>query len=73
MPSMAGRMARSVTVKRVLLSVACSVSVLAAAAGARDVLPASKSLNSPFDGWPMRGKALATIVSGRIVWKEEEF
>jgi len=34
---------------------------------------ASKSLNSPFDGWPMRGKALATIVNGRIVWKEEGF
>ncbi|WP_241046105.1 hypothetical protein [Pseudoxanthomonas sp. LH2527] len=31
---MAGRMARSVTAKRVLLSVACSVSVLVAAAGA---------------------------------------
>jgi dihydroorotase len=34
---------------------------------------ASKSLNSPFDGWPMRGKALATIVNGGIVWKEAEF
>jgi dihydroorotase len=30
----------------------------------------SKSNNSPFDGWPMRGKALVTIVSGKIVWNE---
>jgi dihydroorotase len=32
---------------------------------------ASKSSNCPFDGWPMRGKAVATIVSGRIVWQEK--
>ena len=31
---------------------------------------ASKSLNCPFDGWPMRGKTLATIVAGKIVWQE---
>jgi dihydroorotase len=31
---------------------------------------ASKSFNSPFDGWAMRGKALATIVGGKIVWNE---
>lgn len=31
---------------------------------------ASKSANSPFHGWPMRGKALATIVGGKIVWNE---
>jgi dihydroorotase len=31
---------------------------------------ASKSQNSPFHGWPMRGKALATIVCGKIVWNE---
>ena len=34
---------------------------------------ASKSHNSPFHLWPMRGKALATIVNGRIVWKDEAF
>jgi dihydroorotase len=33
---------------------------------------ASKSKNSPFHGWPMRGKAVATIVAGKIVWKEQE-
>jgi dihydroorotase len=32
---------------------------------------ASKSLNSPFYGWPLKGKALATIVAGRKVWVEE--
>lgn len=31
---------------------------------------ASKSKNSPFHGWPMQGKALATIVKGKIVWQE---
>jgi dihydroorotase len=31
----------------------------------------SKSYNSPFYGWPLKGKAVATIVSGRIVWSEE--
>ncbi len=33
---------------------------------------ASKSANCPFDGWPMRGKALATIVQGKIVWQESK-
>lgn len=28
----------------------------------------SKSRNTPFDGWTMRGAAVATIVGGRIVW-----
>src|SRR5262249_29552209 len=32
---------------------------------------ASKSGNSPFDGWRLKGKAMATIVSGRKVWAEE--
>jgi dihydroorotase len=32
---------------------------------------ASKSRNNPFDGWPLRGKAVATIVGGNIVWREE--
>lgn len=31
---------------------------------------ASKSRNSPFYGWPLRGKAVATIVGGKIVWQE---
>jgi dihydroorotase len=32
---------------------------------------ASKSTNSPFYGWPLKGKALATIVAGKIVWQDE--
>jgi dihydroorotase len=32
---------------------------------------ASKSLNSPFDGWLLRGKPVATIVSGRKAWVEQ--
>lgn len=32
---------------------------------------ASKSANSPFEGWPLKGKAVATIVSGRKVWTEQ--
>jgi dihydroorotase len=32
---------------------------------------ASKSFNSPFYGWPLRGKALATIVGGRKIWVEQ--
>ena len=31
---------------------------------------ASKSANSPFHLWPMRGKAVATIVAGKVVWSE---
>ena len=31
---------------------------------------ASKSRNSPFDGWSLRGRALMTIVGGNIVWHE---
>jgi dihydroorotase len=30
----------------------------------------SKSVNSPFYGWPLRGKPVATIVHGRKVWAE---
>ena len=29
---------------------------------------ASKSRNSPFEGWRMKGRAVATIVAGRVVW-----
>src|SRR5882672_9316653 len=32
---------------------------------------ASKSMNNPFCGWRLKGKALATIVSGRKVWVEQ--
>ncbi len=34
------------------------------------VVTASKSFNSPYYGWPLRGRAMATIVSGRPVWKD---
>jgi dihydroorotase len=30
----------------------------------------SKSFNSPFYDWPLRGKAVATIVEGKTVWNE---
>lgn len=32
---------------------------------------ASKSKNCPFDGWRFKGRAVATIVRGKIVWREE--
>jgi dihydroorotase len=32
---------------------------------------ASKSKNTPFDGWTMRGKTTATIVAGRVVYSEQ--
>ena len=32
---------------------------------------ASKASNSPFYGWPLRGKAVATIVGGRKAWIEQ--
>ncbi len=30
---------------------------------------ASRSVNSPFYGWPLRGQAVATVVAGRCVWR----
>lgn len=30
----------------------------------------SKSRNSPFDGWPFTGRVIATIVGGRLVFKD---
>jgi dihydroorotase len=33
----------------------------------------SKSKNSPFDDYPTRGKALATVVDGRIIYSAEGF
>jgi dihydroorotase len=32
---------------------------------------ASRAANSPFFGWPLRGKAVATIVGGRKAWVEQ--
>jgi dihydroorotase len=32
---------------------------------------ASKSKNNPFFGWPLKGKAVTTIVAGRVVWSEK--
>jgi dihydroorotase len=32
---------------------------------------ASKSRNSPFHGWKLRGQVLATLVGGRLVWELE--
>lgn len=32
---------------------------------------ASKSKNTPFAGWTLRGKAVVTIADGRIVWMDE--
>jgi dihydroorotase len=32
---------------------------------------ASKSKNSPFSGWKLKGKAVATIVNGKKVWSEQ--
>jgi dihydroorotase len=32
----------------------------------------SKSRNTPFDGWTMRGAAVATVVAGRIIYRREE-
>jgi len=32
---------------------------------------ASKSRNSPFEGWKLRGEVLATIVGGKVVWELE--
>ena len=32
---------------------------------------ASKSKNNPFFGWKLKGKAVATIVGGKLVWSEK--
>ena len=32
---------------------------------------ASKSQNSPFFGWRLKGRAVATIVTGKMVWSED--
>lgn len=33
---------------------------------------ASKSINNPFYGWPLKGRAVMTIVGGKFVWRERE-
>lgn len=33
---------------------------------------ASKSRNTPFQAWPLVGKAIMTIVGGKVVWREEK-
>jgi dihydroorotase len=33
---------------------------------------ASKSLNNPFFGWSLKGRAVATIVGGRPAWVEHK-
>ena len=32
----------------------------------------SKSKNTPFDGWTLRGGVVATIVGGRVVYRREQ-
>ena len=32
---------------------------------------ASKSKNSPFFGWKLKGKAVATVVAGKMIWSEQ--
>jgi dihydroorotase len=32
----------------------------------------SKSINTPFDGWTLRGRAVATIVAGRVKYSLRE-
>jgi dihydroorotase len=32
----------------------------------------SKSLNNPFYGWPLKGRAILTIVKGNVVWHEQK-
>jgi dihydroorotase len=32
----------------------------------------SKSKNTPFNGWKLKGKAVATIVGGKKIWSEQE-
>ena len=29
----------------------------------------SKSRNQPYEGWPLKGRAVLTIVGGRVVWE----
>jgi dihydroorotase len=31
---------------------------------------ASRSRNCPFNGWTLQGKAVMTIVGGKVVWGE---
>jgi dihydroorotase len=31
---------------------------------------ASKSRNCPFQGWTLKGRAVMTVVGGKVVWEE---
>jgi len=33
----------------------------------------SKGKNTPFDGCKLKGKAILTMVAGKVVWAEENF
>lgn len=33
---------------------------------------ATKSRNTPFDGWKLKGKAIRTLVGGIVVWEEQQ-
>lgn len=33
----------------------------------------SKSRNTPFDGWELKGKAVMTLVDGRVIYKDDNF
>ena len=33
----------------------------------------SKSKNTPFDGWDLRGAVVATLVGGRVVYRNTAF
>ena len=37
------------------------------------VRSASRSRNSPFYDWTLRGKAMLTVVGGEIVWRDAAF
>jgi len=34
---------------------------------------ASKSTNTPFFNWPLKGKTMGLWVRGRLIWREDKF